>query len=273
MKDLKKLFSWAVTLLTIMVSCSNSNMDEIAADLPMEEPTPEPIQEPTSGTEKFTFISGGINTMGKIYLPSSQKTNNDLPAIYLLDYQEQHYEVTTDEFERVIESVKSITGLDALVVTLVAHPDIVAVPSGYHDYYDVFKDMTSYVDANYTNNTSRTFIGKGSEAGVVLLALLSENQASSVFNNFIATDSPPSFNEAVIELIDKNKVPEDLVNKKLHFSFSTSNDRNSCNALINSFENAQYAWLKFESIEYTTSDYNNTYPISFAAGLKFVFKK
>lgn len=269
MTEIKKSFGWVITLLMIMVSCSNSNIVEMSPDLPISEPIPEP----TFRSEKFTFTSGGINTIGKIYLPSSYKTNNDLPAIYLLDYQEQHYEVTTDEFEQVIEGVKRITGLDALVVTLDAHHDIDAVPSAYRDYYDVFKNMTSYVDANYTNNTSRTFIAKGSEAGVVLLALLSEDQESSVFNNFIATDSPPSFNEFVIEMIDKNNVPEDLVDKKLHFSFSTSNDRNSCSALINSFENAHYPWLTFESIEYTTSDFNNTYPISFAEGLKFVFKK
>ena len=63
------------------------------------------------------------------------------------------------------------------------------------------------------------------------------------------------------------------MNKKLHFSFSTSNDRAKCIKLINLINEAQYQWLQFESIEYTNSDYENTYPISYAAGIKYVFNK
>jgi hypothetical protein len=36
---------------------------------------------------------------------------------------------------------------------------------------------------------------------------------------------------------------------------------------------AQYPWLKFESLEYANSNYENTYPASFAAGIKYIFNK
>lgn len=36
---------------------------------------------------------------------------------------------------------------------------------------------------------------------------------------------------------------------------------------------AQYPWLQFESLEYSNSNYENTYPVSFAAGIKNVFDR
>lgn len=60
-------------------------------------------------------------------------------------------------------------------------------------------------------------------------------------------------------------------NKKLHFSFSTSNDRVKCTKIIDLINEAQLPGLKFESKEYTDSDYENTYPVSFAAGIEYVF--
>ena len=71
----------------------------------------------------------------------------------------------------------------------------------------------------------------------------------------------------------KDNIPKNKLNKKRHFSFSTSNDRAKCTKLINLINEAQYPWLKFESIEYTNSDYENTYPVSYAAGIKYIFNK
>jgi DNA polymerase III alpha subunit (gram-positive type) len=131
--------------------------------------------------------------------------------------------------------------------------------------------MTSYVDDKYTNNPSRTFIGRGSEAGVVLQALFLESSENSEFTNFIATDPPISFILAVKDIIKNNDLSKNKLEKKLHFSFSTSNDRSTCTSLIDLINHAQYEWLDFESIEYTDSDYVHTYPTSYAAGLEFVF--
>lgn len=222
--------------------------------------------------ETFTFPANGATTEGKIYLPASYETNKNLPAIYLIDFTEQHFKLATDEFEKVIDGVLQLQGFDALVVTLEEHPDIDAEPQGFQGYYDVFKNMASYVDGRYTSNTTRTFIGKGSEAGIVLMALFLENAETAVFSNFIATDSPGSFNSAVINMIVNDDFPNNKQDKKLHFSFSTSNDRNSCTNLINTIKEAEFPWLEFESIEYKNSNYENTYPASFAAGIKSVFK-
>lgn len=270
----RSAFSLVIVLLLIMVCCSNDG------ELPIQEPvihtpvTITPVQDTfvMPKSETFTFSSNGIDIKGKIYLPDSYETNKDLPAIYLLDYKEQHFNVATDETEQVVKGIQKIIGLDALVITLDAHLDIDAQPATFGEHYEVFKNMSKYVDANYTDNTSRTFIARGSEAGIVLLALLSEDQASPLFKNFISTDSPSSFNDAVIKLIENSNIPEDLEDKKLHFSFSNSNNRSNCLELINSFEEAQYPWLKFESVEYT-SNYETTYPTSFAEGLKFVFEE
>jgi predicted alpha/beta superfamily hydrolase len=226
-----------------------------------------------SKTETFTFLSNGTTTKGKIFLPASYETNKNLPAIYLIDFTEQHFKLATDEFESVIDGVKQIQGFDALVVSLENIPDIDSEPETFLGEYEVFKDMAAYVDSKYTNNSSRTFIGKGSESGIVLMALFLENPETSVFENFIVTDPSPKYASAIINLIENDNFPKSKLNKKLHFSFSTSNDRTKCTKLINLIKEAQYQWLQFESIEYINSDYENTYPISYAAGIKYIFNK
>jgi len=226
-----------------------------------------------SRIETFTFSSNGTTTIGKIYLPASYETNKKLPAIFLIDYTEQHFKLATDEFEKVIDGVKQIQGFDALVVSLENIPDIDAEPETFQDNYEVFKNMASYVDGKYTNNSSRTFIGKGSEAGLVLMALFIENPKTSMFDNFIVTDPSPKYASAIISLIEKDNIHKNKINKKLHFSFSISNDRAKCTKLINVINQAQFPWLQFESIEYTNSDYENTYPISYVAGIEYVFNE
>ncbi len=234
----------------------------------------KPIAQTTSSKiESFTFSSNGMTTKGKIYLPDSYETNKNLPAIYLIDFTEQHFKLATDEFEKVIDGVRQIQGFDALVISLENIPHIDAEPETFKDQYEIFKNMASYVDGKYTNNISRTFIGKGSEAGIVLMALFLENPETSVFDNFIVTDPSPKYASAIINLIEKDNIPKNKLNKKLHFSFSTSNDRPKCIKLINLINEAQYPWLQFESVEYKNSNYENTYPVSFAAGIKYIFNK
>ena len=232
----------------------------------------DPIEATSSlKTETFAFSSNGVASKGKIFLPASYETNRNLPAIYLIDFTEQQFKLATDEFEKVVGGVQQIQGFDALVVTLEEHLDIDSKPEAFQEYYDVFRNMTSYVDGKYTNNTSRTFIGRGSEAGIVLMTLFFESSKASVFESYIVTDPSPSFTSAVIQMIENEDVPKSSPDKKLHFSFSTSNDYNLCTKLINLFEEAQYSWLKYETIEYTDSNYENTYPVSFAAGLEYIF--
>jgi predicted alpha/beta superfamily hydrolase len=226
----------------------------------------------SSKIEIFTFSSNGTEYNGKIYLPASYEKKNNLPAIFLIDFTDQHFEFVGDEFEKVIDGVQQIEGLEALVVSLEDIPDIDAKSYAFEQYYQVYKDMASYVDDKYTNNSSRTFIGRGSEAGIVLLALFLENSENTEFTNFIATDPPSSFLWDVIDIIKNNDLANNKLEKRLHFSFSTSNDGSTCNKLIDLIDQSQYDWLEFESIQYTESDYVHTYPISFAAGLKFVFE-
>ncbi|NOX84605.1 MAG: hypothetical protein GXO86_01365 [Chlorobi bacterium] len=226
----------------------------------------------SSRIETFTFLSNGTTLKGKIYLPASYPANKNLPAIYLIDFTEQHFKLATDEFEKVIDGVKQVQGIDALVVTLENIPDVDAEPETFQEHYEIYKNMAAYVDRKYTHNTSRTFIGKGSEAGVVLMALFREDPENAVFDNFIVTDPSPKYARAIISIIEKNDFPKNKSNKKLHFSFSTSNDRVLCNKLIKAISDANYPWLQFETIEYTDSDYEHTYPVSYAAGIKYVFK-
>ena len=225
-----------------------------------------------SKIEVFTFVSNGNVMKGKIFLPASYETNKNLPTIYLIDFTEQHFKLAIDEFEKVIQGVQKLKGLDALIVSLEKIPDINAEPDNYKEHYTVYRDMASYVDRTYTSNSSRTFIGKGSESGIVMMTLFMEDPKSSIFDHFIATDPSGLYISALIKMIEHKKFPEDKTSKKLHFSFSTSNDRLKCNKLIFLIKEAQYPWLEFQSVEYTTTNYENTYPISFAAGIKYIFR-
>lgn len=246
-----------LSLSIILFSCSSSGGDD-------------PPPDNTTNIETFSFTTNGKTTGGKIYLPDSYQSNSNLPAIYLMDYKEQHWTIATDEFEKVIEAVKQKADFDALVVTLEEHLDIDNGPEDYQDQYAIFKDMASYVDSKYTSNTTRTFIARGSESGIVLMTLFLEDPETSVFDNFIVTDSPPEFNSKIIEFIESGNFPQNKSDKKLHFSFSSSNDFTSCDNLIKKINEAQYLWLEFRAAEFSTI-YTNTYPTAFAAGIEFVF--
>ena len=138
----------------------------------------------SSRVETFSFLSNGQSFKGKIYLPDTYDSNNNLPAIYLIDFTEQHFKLATDEFEQVIAGTKRRDGLDAIVVSLDGIPDIDAEPDTFKEHYDIFKDMAHYVDENYQSGRPRTFIGKGSEGGVVLMTLFMEKAGMSLFDNF-----------------------------------------------------------------------------------------
>lgn len=221
--------------------------------------------------DTFSFSSNGKTMKAKIYLPADFESNKNLPAIFLIDFTEQHFKLATDEFEKVINGVQQIEGFDALVVSLADIPDIDAEPETFGADYGIYKNMTAAVLGTYTNNSSHTFIGKGSESGVVIMALLLENSESPLFDNFIATDPSGLYASAIIKMIEDNDFPQNKTNKKLHFSFSTSNDRVKCNQIIELIKKAKYPWLQFKGVEYTQSNYENTYPVSFAEGLKFIF--
>lgn len=230
-----------------------------------------PGSQASSRIETFSFSSNGTEFRGKIFLPDSHAENANLPAIFLIDYTEQHFRVATDEFEKVIKGVRQVEGLDALVVTLDDILDVDAEPEMFQEHYELFRNMAAFVDGTYTDNPSRTFIGKGSESGVVLMALLLEDSEAPVFDNFIATDPSSLYSSAIIDMLENETFPASKTHKRLHFSFSTSNDRALCMRLIEAIDGAGYPWLTFEATEYTDSDYENTYPISYAAGIRFVF--
>lgn len=92
-----------------------------------------------------------------------------------------------------------------------------------------------------------------------------------MFDNFIVTDPSGLYGSAVIDMIERGDFPKDKRDKKLHFSFSSSNDYEKCTRIIRLIDEAAYPWLEFESAEYLDSDYENTYPVSFAAGIEFVY--
>jgi predicted alpha/beta superfamily hydrolase len=226
----------------------------------------------SSRIETFVFANNGTHTKAKIYLPPSYSTNKNLPTIFLIDFTEQHVKLATDEFEKVINGVKQIAGFEALVVSLEGIPDIDAQPDSFQDHFDIYKNMATYVTGTYTNNRSRTFIGKGSEGGLVLMALFVEESKNTMFDNFIVSDPSPKYAQAIINLIEKGEIPENKANKKLHLSFSKTNNRDLCNDLIKHINDGQFPWLQFESKEFATSDHETTYPIAFAEGLQYVFK-
>ena len=204
-----KTFIWIIILGIMSFAFAENNSNNSI----------ETTQEAVIDT--FTFNSDGTNINGKIYLPASFSKEKNFYSIYLIDFTEQHWEVAKDEFEKVISATKEVQGLDAVVVTLEEHLDVDAndgaKPEVFQKYYDIYRNMTSYVDLNYTNNSSRTLIARASEAGIVLMTLFLEDSETSLFDNFIATDSPSSFNSFVINTINGDGFPKNKGNKKLHF--------------------------------------------------------
>jgi hypothetical protein len=133
--------------------------------------------------------------------------------------------------------------------------------------------MAAYVDSNYTKNSSRTFIGRGSEAGIVLMALFLDNGDNATFDNFIASDPGGGYKSTLIKLLEEKNIPRLKKQKKLHFSFSTTNNREKCTKINNLITEINDPGLQLKFVEYTESNYQNTYHTSFAEGLKYIFDK
>ncbi len=179
--------------------------------------------------ETFTFSSDGVDFKGKIFIPALYETNKNLPAIFLIDFTEQHYKLATNEFEKVIDGVQQLQNFDALVVSLEEIADIDAEPEDFQEHYNIYKNMALYVDGKYTKNQSRTFIGKGSESGVVLMTLFVGDTETSVFENFIVTDPSPLYASAIIKMIENEDFPKK--NRTINFIFLSLQVMTAPNAL------------------------------------------
>lgn len=267
--------SVGILLLTICISSCSKKDENPGPPIP---PPDEIVRVDNNiydsdGVEAFIFTSDGIETEGLIYLPEAYASNNNLPTIYLIDYMEHgNYTVATDEFAKLIYAVREMPNFDALVISLKTLPDIYTYPPNqYQGCSDLIKDMSYHVDSVYTENSSKTLVARGVEGGVVLLTLLNEDPDENVFDNYIVTDSPSYYNNSVVDLIQSGTIPSTMLNKKLHFSYSSSNNFEICNELIDTFEEAQYPWLTFESKEYPNSQFASVYPVAFAEGLQFIF--
>ncbi len=268
MKTFHLVLLFIVSLL--FTSCSKNEESQPPQQTKESEPTPKPTPVAADSREIFTFSSNGISIIGKIFIPSEYEKNKNLPAIYLIDFKEQHFQVATDEFDKVIGAVKNIK-LNALIITLEEHMDIdLVLPRDFQEYSDIYKNMASYVDEHYTDNTSRTFIGRGSEGSLVVTTLFLEEKETSVFQNFIATDAPGM--GQLIFMIENEDFPQENENKKLHYSFSSTSNYDSNIELINAINEQAYPWLEFESVEYPNLTYEDGYRTAFTDGIKFIFE-
>lgn len=266
----KFLILGCITFTLAFFACSSSGEDTPIEPTIITEPTPTPIA--ADRRETFIFSSNGINIKGKIFIPSEYEKNKNLPAIYLFDFPEElsglnpNFHVATDEFDKVIGAVKNIK-LNALVITMYEYKDNdMSLPGDFKEYGDIFKSMTSYVDDNYTSDPSRTFIGRGNEANMVLMTLFFEKPEVSVFQNFIATDALHVGDMQV--LLENGGIPQENENKKLHYS-NTDEARNA--AMINAIMEQELPWLDFESVTYPNMTFEDGYPKAYSDGIKFIF--
>ena len=257
----------------LIFAATRADEDPVPADQPELTVPPDPVAR----VETFTFSSGGVPTGGKIYLPASYDRDASVPALFLFDHNEPQgaggtVTAATDEFERVIAGVTDVQGLDAVVVTLEEQLELDVGPKWFDEYYTLFEDLALHVDGEYTDNPSRTFIGRGGAGGFVLHALLASGPGGSVFENFVVTDPATEFLGplAFDGVVEQLPVASDREHR-LHLSFSTSSTKVVLESLIEVIEEADRSWLEFESVFYPESNYAETYPTAFADGIRFVF--
>lgn len=267
MKNLLESNTWLyLTILTLIsLSC---NEDPSTTPSP---PPPPPLPPALDKVEEFRFLSSGKSWDAKIWIPAEYQTNSDLPSIYLVDDEEIHYPVATDEFEKVIEGVNKVSGLDALVITVEGLDPDLGVVFGFQEFYTIYIDLVSYVETNYTDNPSRTLIGRGSAANFVLGTLYLEEQETAVFQNFVATTSSSLgyFNE----IMKKEEFPKEKDNKKLHFSFDGESNYDLNMRFINTLNEKTYPWLEFDWAEYPNLMFTTSYPSAYADGIKYIFEE
>jgi len=254
-----------LTFALALIACSSNDED---APLEPTSTTPTPTAIAADKRETFIFSSNGISIEGEIFIPSAYENDKNLPAIYLFDFPEQNSAVVaTDEFDKVIGAVKNIQ-LNALVITLNDYKENkMTLPGEFQEYGDIFRSMTSYVDEHYTSNTSRTFIGRGNEANMVLMTLFFEEPESSVFQNFIATDALHVGDMQA--LLEREAIPQENESKRLHYS-NTDEARNA--AVINAMREIELPWMEFEFVNYPNMTYENGYRQAFTDGIKFIFE-
>jgi len=236
-----------------------------------KEPVDPPAPINQAKTETFEFKATGINE-GKIYLPGSYDSRTDLPVIYLIDFQEQHHEVARDEFQQVINGVSKLLQVDAAIVSLAVHHDISVQITHSSEYFELFKELAAYVDANYRVGPSKTLIGRGSEGGMVLLSLFQEIGASHGFGNFIAHDPPADFINYVTSLVESDTFPQDKSDMRLHYSFSNDYELAANNLMIDKIQIRNYGWLKFGYDSYPNLSFEEAYPTAYADGIAFILR-
>lgn len=256
------------TFVLVFIACSDSGDD------PTPSPPPPPPPIAVDEQKTFTFSSNGTSITAKIFLPAAYENDKNLPAIYLLDFPEQlngmnpNGHVAHDEFEKVIAGIKAIK-LNALVIVLNEYKtNEMILPRDLEEYTVIVESMTAYVDDHFTSNTSRTFIARGNEAGLVLNILFWGEQETSMFQNFIATDNLHMGDLGA--KIERVGIPQENENKKLHFSF-TYEDTGIIN-FINTISDLELPWLEFESVSYPNMTFENGYPKAYADGIKFMFE-
>ena len=261
---------FAFLLLGFLLACSDDE-GPTTVDPKTVDPKEDTTIISTDKLETIRFVSNGKNWEAKIWIPAEYETNKDLPSIYLVDDEEQHYPVATDEFEQVIAGCKQISGLDVLVITVADLDPNMNVVSDFQEFYDIYNDLISYVETSYTTNDSRTLIGRGSAASMVLATLFMEEQETTVFQNFIATAVPGLgyFNEIVV----KGDFPQAKANKKLHFSLDGESNYELNMKFINTLNEKAYPWLEFGWSEYPDLHFTNSYPTAYADGIKFIFEE
>lgn len=117
---------------------------------------------------------------------------------------------------------------------------------------------------------SRTFLGRGSEAGIVLLELFGDGPDNASIENYVATEAPGSFMSTVINLLETEDFSAATSPRRLHLSYSTTNDQRRATELANLIHESEYEWLEYESVSYSDSDYEHAYPTAFTDGLAIV---
>ncbi len=269
--NLKRIIPGIVTLALVMIACSS---DDDAPPPPCDNdpstvipPCTSDILDTLYSTETFTFTSNGISMQGKIAIPPDYETDSDIPAIYLIDHCEEIDCV--DEFDDLIKGVQSVNEFKALVITLrdlIDYQDV--SPNTDPDHRDLFYDLVNYVDANYSTNNSRTFVGRGKVGRFVLRTLF--DYESPVFQNFIVSDI--SATTYFRDLLEQKDFTEDIGNKKLHYSFTSTRSKELNMEVIDAINAKGFTWLEFEYREYPELVYPNAPPIVFEDGLKFLFE-
>ncbi|MEJ2004356.1 MAG: hypothetical protein P8X57_05180 [Cyclobacteriaceae bacterium] len=250
----------ALTLALVMTACSSDDDTGVT-------PPPPPPPPPTDKIETFSFSSNGTSREVEIYIPAEYDSTSDLPTIYLIDHCEQTDCV--DDFDEVIAGVQSVTGFYALVITFKDLIDDEEInPQEYPKVRDLFNDLVTYVDANYPNNFSRTLIGRGKSGSVVLRNLFEDE--TPVFQNFIASDA--SAIVYLTDIIEDKEFTQELDNKKLHYSFTSSTDNDLNVNFINTIIDKDLTWLEFESVDYPNLTYPDAQSTVFPEGLKFLFE-